>query len=430
MGFWDKLLGGSVPTESERATFISELSAGWFSDQQHAIPDSQAGYIRQGFHGNPWLYSVVSGLAQATAALPYYFAQDIDGEESRIEGAGLRKIADLKKLLERPNLNQTGQEFFYELYSSIAVSPVVYIFKQKDERGRPFGLWILREQDVAPIWLNEQLKIARGYHISIPGLIRSGSIASPDEVIVIRNTDLTKISTSGGTSPVRAAREILERSNTAISSAKTMTANMGAIGIAVLTDPNAEPEDAKTVESLYQQKYQGAGNVGKIVFTNGDMKYLPVGHPIREMMFPDADVQAIRAFCGLYNLPSQLFGDVAGSTYSNYKEARRAMYTNSVIPLFKKVHEILSWRLYPDFPGLMDIFTAPDVRQVPELQADLGEQANAVDRLIRCGTITPAEARVLLGYGESADPMSELLYQQSLAPLSSFDLGENGEMDS
>ena len=415
-----------IPYPQLSGSVISELTAGWYGGETASVSDTQAGYILSGYHANPWLYSVVHGLAQAAAAVPYYFASDKDGQEFRIEGPELRRIAELKSLLERPNVNQTGAEFFEQLYATTLLSPTTYILKYRGQSGSVEQLFVIPENLVSVMWANSTLKIPRSYAVSIPGVSRDIMQVATEDLIAIRNPELSLTHESGAASPVRAARVVLEKSQTALKSSVTMLGNMGAMGMAVLTDPDATPEDAASVEKAYQHKYAGQRKIGKIVFTNGDMKYFPIGHTVRDMDFSDSDTQAIRAFCGLYNAPSQLFGDVAGSTYSNYREARRALYTNAVLPLVKRIHEVFAWRLYPDFPGLSDIYTTPDTGRIPEMQDDLEKQAAAVDKLIRAGVITPAEGRAMIGLQPLENVMAEELYQQGLSPLTAIDDGLEG----
>jgi HK97 family phage portal protein len=371
-----------------------------------AVTDTSLGYIEQGFHGNPFLYAVVSGIAKLVASLPYYFAEDVNGEENRLSGSELRRTAKIKALLERPNHNQIYDELIYQLTSLYMISEVCYIYMPQRTLGNgkdPHRLYVLSDHEVSVVWESESLKIPRYY--DIPALANARNIP-PDRMIVFRNPDLSGV--RAGRSPLAAANQMLSKSNTAITASATMQANMGAVGFVSMEDMGATPDDAKSLETAYSAKQMGPMENGKIAFTNAKINFVKTGQSPKELEMTETDLAALRAFCAIYNAPSQLFGDVGGSTYSNYREARRALYTNAVLPMFKVIHAKLSWMLYPLFSEGVTLYTVADTSQIAELQDDFEKTSRAVDLLVNSGIYTRNEARLALGQTASDVPEMDM----------------------
>jgi phage portal protein BeeE len=109
------------------------------------------------------------------------------------------------------------------------------------------------------------------------------------------------------------------------------------------------------------------------------------------MDFAELKASAARDIALAFGVPPMLLGLPGDNTYSNYREANRALWRLTLLPLAGKILTGLAEGLRPWFPALE---LAVDLDRVPALADDrqqLWAQVSAADFL------EPAEKRALLG---------------------------------
>lgn len=181
-----------------------------------------------------------------------------------------------------------------------------------------------------------------------------------------------------GQSPLRAAMGVLEKANQNIDSAKAAFANQGAAGI--ITDEAVEEsqaitqEQAEALQEGYQSKFGGANNKGKVLVTVGKLRWQQIGlSPVDLNMIADHNMSR-RDICGIYHLSSNLFNDVEGTTFSNMKEARKAAWTDAIIPELNSIAQELT-RVFSESYKEKDIELYYDYSAIEEMQPDRAEMA-------------------------------------------------------
>ena len=108
----------------------------------------------------------------------------------------------------------------------------------------------------------------------------------------------------------------------------------------------------------------------------------------------------MREICAAYKVAPELFGDSENKTYSNVKEARKALYQEAVIPLLGKFKNAFNEQIVPHFDDSGAIFLDYDVSGIDALSEDLNALWTRVLAAKGAGTITRDEAREEIGYGE------------------------------
>jgi phage portal protein BeeE len=97
-----------------------------------------------------------------------------------------------------------------------------------------------------------------------------------------------------------------------------------------------------------------------------------------------------------FGVSSELLNDAGNKTYSNYREARKALYMEASIPMARKIYGAITKQLskyYDDSPVIR-----LDVDRIESIQEDRGFAAERLTRMVDAGIITPNEAREELGY--------------------------------
>lgn len=145
--------------------------------------------------------------------------------------------------------------------------------------------------------------------------------------------------------------------------------------------------------------FSGGGNAGRPMLLEGGLKWQNLSLSPADMDFAELKAAAARDIALAFGVPPMLLGLPGDSTYANYREANRALWRLTLLPLAGKILAGLAEGLRPWFPGLE---LAVDLDRVPALSEDrerLWAQIGAADFL------DPAEKRRLLGLapeGEAA----------------------------
>lgn len=127
--------------------------------------------------------------------------------------------------------------------------------------------------------------------------------------------------------------------------------------------------------------FQGAGNAGRPMLLEGGLKWQAMALTPAEMDFAGLKEAAAREISLAFGVPPVLLGLPGDATYANYREANRALWNQSIIPLARKMLAAIGEGLAPYFAGLqLDI----DLDAIPALAEDrerLWAQVGAADFL-------------------------------------------------
>lgn len=142
-----------------------------------------------------------------------------------------------------------------------------------------------------------------------------------------------------------------------------------------------------------QGAYSGAGNAGRPMLLEGGLRWQSLSLTPADMDFAELKAAAARDIALAFGVPPMLLGLPGDNTYANYREANRALWRLTLLPLAGKILGGLAEGLRPWFPKLM---LAVDLDRVPALAEDrerLWAQLTAADFL------SAEEKRTMLGIG-------------------------------
>ncbi len=140
---------------------------------------------------------------------------------------------------------------------------------------------------------------------------------------------------------------------------------------------------------------QGAVNAGRPLLLDGGMRWQAMSLTPAEMDFVGLKAAAAREIALAFGVPPMLLGLPGDATYANYREANRALWRLTVLPMAERILAGLSDGLAAWWPGLR---LRVDVDQVTALAEDrerLWRQVSAADFLSR------EEKREMLGFGRA-----------------------------
>ena len=116
----------------------------------------------------------------------------------------------------------------------------------------------------------------------------------------------------------------------------------------------------------------------------------------------------------VYGVPSQIIGIPDSQTYSNFAEAKLALYNETIIPLLDRVQSDLNEWLSPQFGE--DLELRYNIDSIPAMAEQRKRVFESVTQGVQNGILTRNEAREQMGY-EPLEGADSLLVPANLMPL-------------
>jgi HK97 family phage portal protein len=159
-------------------------------------------------------------------------------------------------------------------------------------------------------------------------------------------------------------------------------------------------EQFDRLQAEIEAQFAGAANAGRPMLLEGGLKWQAMSLTPADMDFVGLKAAAAREIALAFGVPPMLLGLPGDSTYANYREANRALWRLTVLPLAEKILGGISVALAAWRPGVR---LAVDVDQISALAEDrerLWRQVSSADFL------SDSEKREMLGFERS--PSSKL----------------------
>lgn len=172
----------------------------------------------------------------------------------------------------------------------------------------------------------------------------------------------------------------------------------GALSYEPADGSNLSGEQFDRLRSELDQQYSGAPNAGRPLLLDGGLKWQSMALSPAEMDFVALKESAARDIALAFGVPPVLVGLPGDATYANAREAGRALYRQTVLPMADRILADLSI-LLSDWMG--EVTLTVDADQISELAEDrarLWEQIRGADFL------SPAEKRKMLGFTTEERP--------------------------
>jgi HK97 family phage portal protein len=358
-------------------------------------------YAREGFAENVIGFRCVLEISKALATVPLMiYRGDLQLTES----------SPLVNLLKRPNPEQGWQSLIADLVAFHRISGNAFL-EAVPEGGEPQELYSLRPDRMS---------------------IHTGPDGFPDQYIYRVGTrtkkfDVDFVSRSSnilhwrtfnptddylGLSPITAAALSIDQHNSANRWNTRLIENDARPPgtFAVPKGMQLQPKQREELEEKINEKISGPEHAGKILIQAG-LEWQQMGFSPHDMDWLNSKHTSARDICNAFGFPSMLLGIPGDNTYSNYKEARLALYEDTVIPLLEElVGELNNW-LTPRFGA--DLELRADWDQVSAL-AERRESKWA--RIGGADFLSLNEKRTELGW-EPREGGDDILIPANLVPL-------------
>ena len=329
----------------------------------------------------------------------------ISSSLSRVPMRLMRKDREVKNgkvynLMSSPNSVQNRIEFLNMLLTQLHISGNVYIYVDgRNSAGVPRALILLPPERVAPV-RGAGLYDLEAWEVKGKGVDKT--VVKREDIIHIRYA-ADPVDPLVGLGPVAVSQLAVDTDYAAAVYNRSVMKNGGLpSGILSYKGPGKLTEDMK--EEIRQSWYRTYGSPrasSRLAVTNSDWTFQPTGTSQKEMEFLEARRWNLVDIARAFNVPVMYLNDdsTGGLSEASITIQRRMFYEENLIPLARKVEEIITSELLVKMDNMLRLEF--DFSNIAALQVDYNSRVSAGHDLQRMGfSINQINARLDLGMSD------------------------------
>ena len=379
-----RLLGVEVKAPSAGAVYAMQLSgqAAWTPRRYDRL--AEIAYRR-----NVVAYRAINEVVRSAASVPWRLHRRIAGERRALAAH------PLIDLVQRPNPLMARAEFveaalgFYLIAGNSFVEAV-------GETGRtPRELWPIRPDRMRVI--KGRTGLPQGFEFTHGGdkvVWEADPVSGRSAILHLKS--FNPLDDWYGQSPVEAAATAIDQRNAADAWNMALLQNGARPSGALVYAPaggegNLSEEQFERLKRQLEEQQQGWANAGRPLLLEGGLDWKEMSLSPKDMDFLEAKHSSARDIAQAFGVPPMLLGIPGDNTYANLREARLALWEDTVVPLLRHLADELNGWLAPMFsPDL-----AFDLDEVPALTL---RRERRWEMLRRADFLTVNEKRAAVGY--------------------------------
>lgn len=181
-------------------------------------------------------------------------------------------------------------------------------------------------------------------------------------------------------------------------------------GILTVKGPGISHNERELIYRQWDEVHSGPKGRDVALFTT-DMQFTPTTIRPVDLEFGNLETSLEKQIHLAYGIPPQVAGIAEASTFSNYEQAWRSYYDDTIGPMLRRILDEFSHKLFPD----RDIFIKPDFTSINAFVARMIDQVKGLEYQT---TLTKNEVRQAIGYpGMEIENADTLLSRLGLIPL-------------
>jgi HK97 family phage portal protein len=393
-----RLIGAVAPARETKYSRAAKLLAMHALGQPHWSARNSTTLTREGYERNAVCHRCVRMVAEAAASVPWLV---YEGREEAIDHP-------LISLVERPNPLDTSASFIEAICANLLLYGNAYVESVLiDEELRE--LYALRPDRMSIEagrngWPAAFIYRALGQEARYD---MRGEGIEPILHIKLFNP----LDDYYGFPPLAAAQVALDTHNAASFWNKALLDNSarpsGALVYAGPEGAHLTDEQFSRLKEELEENFSGATNAGRPLLLEGGLDWKALSLSPKDMDFAESKAGAAREIALAFGVPPLLLGLPGDNTFSNYAEANRAFWRQTVLPLVARVQKSFQAWLQPRFGAFRLDYNAD------RLEALAGERAAEWERVGKAAFLTLDEQREALGYGPA--PKEALVAKRDVA---------------
>lgn len=396
-------------------------------------------FIQDGYVRNPHIHKVVNRIFEPAKTAPWhtYILKDKKmaarykgfAKEGRMDEAELfhNKAFELvtgdpmtNMFENRANENQTWNDFLESSLGYYLLTGNDFIYGLAPVGFKYFTkIYSLPPQITEIIPSDDYMQPIKGYKLFLtPQTLKQ---FTPEEIAHRKRFNPSFDYTGNtndyyyGLSPLAPLSRVYNRSNQSLDASLALLTNGIPAGIiSSESELPMKPDEVKRLEDSLYKKFGGGKNKGKVMFSNGKVKWEEIGMKSWEMELLEADKADLKSIATLYNVPLALVSDES-STFNNVSEANKSLWTNAIVPQLTSLRDTFNnfvTKRYNEVTG-KEYWCDFDLKAIPALQEDKGAKSDMLLKQMANGLWTGNEVRFMLDH--DTDESNELLNQRVLS---------------
>ena len=378
MAFWDRFL------RKQKYQYVSEgnYNKPFWTTQK----DKQ--FITEAYNKVVWVYSCVMQISSATSSVPWLlYRKGLRGRMIEIESHPI-----LEMLNNKANSFMSGRDFIDLWTTYLAIEGKFYA--EYINPNLPTQMVPLYPHYMKPIPSRELFVSGYQYDMFKP------IYYNREEILWSKFNDPLEI--YDGLSPIKALSRTIDTENEAVNWNKSTLQNSG-VPAGIFTIQNPSPELMDNLRDEWIKRYGGGQNARLPLVLNADRAtYQPIGLSSVDMDFLNQRRLNRTEICSAFGVPSQLVGDPEAQTYSNFGEAVKSFWENTVIPRYlEHIKDKLNSDLVSRYAD--NLVLTYDLSGVTALKESQDALTKRTIELWKNGLIKRNEARFALEYEDVQD---------------------------
>ncbi len=311
-----------------------------YNGQPRWTPRDYQTFAREGFSENPVVYRCVRMISEAAASVPLVLS----------DGDIVLNEHPLLDLLNHPNQLQSKNELLEAWYGYLLVSGNSYLEAVSIDHNirelhtlRPDRMKVIAGRDG---WPQAYVYTANGSSVKFNQ--SDGEGVSP----ILHMRLFNPSDDHYGQSPIEAASKAIDIHNKSSSWNLALLDNAARPSGALVynsNNANLSEEQFERLKLELESNFQGAGNAGRPLLLEGGLDWKSMALSPRDMDFIESKHVAAREIALAMGVPPMLLGIPGDNTYSNYTEANRTLWRQTVLPLVTRCLYCISSWLKPEF---------------------------------------------------------------------------------
>ena len=395
--------------QKKEAPIVSYQSLGYDVSSKIAYSD----LAKEGYSENAIVYRCINEIANNASRVKinlFRGDQEVDNHP-------------LLDLLYNPSPTQSQVEWFQGLYSYLLISGNNYMLSVGGDNTPPTELYNLRPDRIRIQTGQRAMPTAYDYMIS-GQIVESYEVDQATGDSKIKHIKMfNPLDDYYGMSPIQASSVDIDQHNLANKHNVNLLQNGARPSGAVIFNPKDETggnvqlseNQRSQLQSDINSRFSGTNNAGRPMLLEGDFDWKEMGLSPKDMDFIQLKNMSAKDIALVYGVPSQLIGIPDSQTYSNFAEAKLALYNETIIPLLDKIQGDLNEWLVPQFNDEA-LELRYDIDSIPAMAEQRRRVFESVTAGVKDGILTRNEAREQLGY-EPVDGADSLMVPANLMPL-------------
>lgn len=378
MAFLEPFLAAFKGGKDNRVPLSPGTLQGWIPAFEAHRVDNDYRYersVRDGFLSNPIAQRAVRIVAEGVGQAPV-----------AISDPGLAALV---------SATSAGQSLIETLAAHVLLHGNGYVQIIKDAGGRPVELFALRPDRVRAVHGPDGWPRAYDYTVE----------ANPQRIAVedddgwpgiIHIKALHPLDDHLGASALAAAQQAVAIHNAASQWNRSLLENAARPSGALVYDTGdgagLTADQFERLKLELESAFTGSANAGRPMLLDGGLKWEKIAMTPADMDFATLKSAAAREIALAFGVPPMLLGLPGDNTYSNYREANRALWRLTLLPLAEKLFAALGEGLTAWFP---ESRMAIDLDRITALSED---RERLWKQVSDAAFLTRAEKRQLLGF--------------------------------